>query len=831
MDYFEHSWQLLHLFWIAPLFVILAYYASSRRKAVLRKIFGDNADSEELTTLSIGKRLARLWLLFVAIVLLCVAAARPLWGWKLLPFSGRGRDIMIVLDVSKSMLSEDISPTRLKHAKLFVRTLVNRTPGDRYGLISFAGSAFKECPLTMDKTSFFQSLDEATPDSVPLGGTNIERAIDAALEAFKAAESGYRAIVLLTDGDELYGDCSRTVAELKKKKIPLFIVGIGDPSGDGLIKMTGPDGKTTLLRDSEGKLVKSRLNEAKLRQLAKAVPGGIYVRSTETDLGLTFILSKIKELVPKKYSKGVTKRPIEKFHYPLFLAVILLLIRLGIGERRSKKAAAAALAMLVAAFPAANLSAATADQTEAPSLELAKPIETPAEENGKKKKEKEPSAEELYNKGLGFHKKKDLEKAMEYYKKAINKAKNSPEARSKAFQNLGVISHQKGRSAMRSEPEKALKLFDNSEAMYRESMRSDTSRKHVVLNQQKLLDDRELAKKIKKRQDDLRKKRQEARKKTQQALDQQKKENQQQKNNQQKKENQQKQNKQCKNNQSDQRKNNERKNDQRNKNKNDENQKNKQQRDNKQSRSKREQNKRNQNENQNQGQNKKEQQNQSKRDEKQQGEKENERQNQRQDKQNGQTRKNQNEEQERQQRNEETKKKIDEAEKAIKDYSDEARTQKRHQDEANAESAKREIEKAKQEHQRGNGEKAEEHLKEALRRLGGQEKDKQQDKKQNKQRQGKNQDKNGKEKKDKDRNDKGKNGENRKNNPNAPIPKQEPKHSKGEKGEKEKPEKDIDPAQAAALLDLMANQEKTLRDAIKEYQKRNAKVKKVPKDW
>jgi len=809
MDYFEHSWQLLNLFWIVPLFTVLALYAAARRRAVLRKIFGNNADPKEQTTLSTGKRLARLWLLLAAVVLLCVAAARPRWDWRLLPFSGRGRDVMIVLDVSKSMLSEDIAPTRLKHAKMFIRNLVNKTPGDRYGLVLFAGSPFLECPLTMDKTSLFQTLDEASPDSIPLGGTNIERAVDTALAAFKAAESGYRAIVLVTDGDELSGDCDKTVAELKRKKIPLFIVGIGNPSGDGLIKMTGPDGKTTLLRDSMGRLVKSRLNESKLRELAKAIPGGVYVRSTETDLGLAPILAKIHALIPKEYSKGMSKRPIEKFHYPLFLAVVLLLIRMGIGERRSKRklAAAASIAIMATIAPLSDANAAGGNAPPSPtSLELAKPIKTKEEPPPENAEKKPPTAEELYNKGLECHRKHDTDKAVEYYRKAINVSKTSPEARSKAFQNLGVIAHQKGRDVMKGKPEEALTIFKKAEKMYRESMRSDIKRKHVVLNQQKLLDDRELAKQIKKRQDELRKKQQQARKKTQQALDKQKKENkkrndkkqqQQQQKQQQQKQQQQKQQKQQ------QQKQQQQKQQQRqNKNQNEKNQK--------QQKSKADQAKQ-------KGSNDKEQR-------KQQGagEKRDENKKERQPQQQNKGGKKGEE------RDKETEKKIDEAEKSVDDYSKEARRQKNRQAEANAEAAKREIKKAQQEHQRGNGGKSEEHLKNALNRLGGNDKEKKkgQDKKQDgKNQKGKKQD--GK----KNNEDKQKKEGKQKGDDNQPIPKQ-PKQGKenGRQGE-DKQEKEIDPAQAEALLDLMANQEKTLRDAIKECQKRNAKVKKVIKDW
>ena len=147
-----------------------------------------------------------------------IATARPYWGFKLLPFSGSGRDILAVIDTSKSMLSKDIRPSRLAHAKLLLKNLIKGTQGDRYGIIAFAGSAFLECPLTMDRTSLYTVLDDINVDSIPVGGTNIEKALDVAIKAFKAAAGGYKAIILITDGDELQGNSPNAINALKKHK-------------------------------------------------------------------------------------------------------------------------------------------------------------------------------------------------------------------------------------------------------------------------------------------------------------------------------------------------------------------------------------------------------------------------------------------------------------------------------------------------------------------------------------------------------------------------------------------------------------------------------------
>jgi Ca-activated chloride channel family protein len=782
---FEYTWKLLHLFWIVPLFGLLVYSAAYKRKKILQKIFGANANFADNSTLSPGRRYLRLWLLLAAIALLCVAIARPRWGWRILPFSDRGRDLMIVLDVSKSMRSEDIRPTRLKHAKLFIRNLIKSNPGDRFGLIAFAGSAFLECPLTVDKTSIFQTLDEINTDSIPLGGTNVENALDTALLAFQAAEGGYRAIVLISDGDELSGDSSKAITTLKRLKIPLFVVGIGNPSGDGLIKMTGPDGKTHLLRDSQGKLVKSKLNEIQLKRLSTAT-GGIYVRSTAREPELAAINKRVRELVPKEYSKGSSKRPIEKFHYPLCAAVLLLLIRFGIGERRRDTMAAIFFTMIVMTgfSPEASAQEKQLPDTSEKQLAVEGGVEDPTAVSEKKVKKETPVS--LYNKALSLHMKNKKEEAAKLYRAAVNMSKVAPEVRSKAFQNLGVISHEKARAVMQKDPDKALKIMDHAEVMYKEAMRSDTHRKRVVLNQQKLIDDRRLAKEIKKRKEELKKKQQQAQKKTKEAHDQQKKENQ----NKQKQQQQQKKQRQQKKKQQENKK--------------------------KQSEQKKQQQKQNQQQKKQEQKNKSDKQCQNPQQKK---SEKNDAENKPEDKKNGAGSGKMDKQN--------TEKKIKDAEKACKDLKDAAERNKRQDVKKQAEDAEKELKKAEEAHKKGEGKKSEEHLKKAMEKLKPKGKGKGQDNKDQQQ-----QNKGDKDQK-KDQNKNEKKGEQKK--PAGDRKLEKPKQQKGKSAEQkpgeEAKEKPIDPRQAATLLEMMANDEKTLRDKIKENQKRNSRVKKVLKDW
>jgi Ca-activated chloride channel homolog len=327
---------LWNLVWIIPLVFVLYFMAGKKRNFALSQLIGCKSDKSEYVNLSPTKRMVKNWLLLLSIIFLVFAVARPFWGYKILPFSGSGRDILVVLDVSKSMLSEDIKPSRLAHAKLLLKNLMKDTPEDRYGIIAFAGSAFLECPLTVDRTSLFGILDEIDTSSIPVGGTNIEKALDTAVESFKAAEGGYKAIILITDGDELQGNSDNSIAKLKELKIPLFAIGIGNPKKTGLIQIRGKKGNKVFLRDSSGELVRSKLNESALKNLAEATDG-IYLRSTATNPGLSTIVKNVDKLIPEKYKTGKAKRPLERFQIPLFIAMMLLLTWFAMGEIKNEK--------------------------------------------------------------------------------------------------------------------------------------------------------------------------------------------------------------------------------------------------------------------------------------------------------------------------------------------------------------------------------------------------------------------------------------------------------------------------------------------------------------
>lgn len=500
---------LWHLLWILPAMLVLFFAASHKTARTLRAFLGKNAENPDYVLLSKGRRVFRFVLLCLAVLCLVVAAARPSWGVQIQELNGQGRDLLFVFDVSRSMLAKDVQPSRLAHAKWLVKELVKLNPGDRFGLIAFAGKGFLECPLTTDRTSFELSLDELSTDSIPLGGTNIQEALAAALQAFKAAETSHRAVILVTDGDELEGNSGKAVDEIVARKIPLFIAGIGDPSQPSIIQVPDGRGGVKTLTDANGNVVNSPLNEKQLGELAKRT-GGIYVRSTAGDPGVAALEKRIRALAPHEYETVKTTKPIDRFGYPLAAAFVLLLLRFMVGERPARRKLAACMLF---AFCLAVSGA----------------------------EEAAPAAEESFNKGVEAHEKNDLKTASESYETALRTGVDQAEIRGRATQNLGVIAHTKARSELaaslqavqgqnldeaQKQVENSLKTLNQAEGMYLDSMRESAERNQLAKNQSILLADRKRAEELRKKIEELKKMQQQAQQQTQQAKDQQKKENQ-----------------------------------------------------------------------------------------------------------------------------------------------------------------------------------------------------------------------------------------------------------------------------------------------------------------
>lgn len=311
-------------------------WAFARRRKALEKFARKELLKELLSSQDMHKRRVRIALIVCGISLNLVALMRPQWSFHWEKVKRKGLDIIIALDTSKSMLAEDIKPSRLERAKLAIRDFTKSLKGDRVGLIAFSGSAFLQCPLTVDYGGFLLSLDTIDTETIPKGGTSISSAIKEALRKLEGGEKKYKVLIIITDGESHEGDSQKAAEEAKEEGIEVFCIGIGTKEGE-LISVTNEAGQREFLKDRQGNVVKSRLDEAALQKIALTT-GGSYVRSTSAEFGLELLYrEKLSKMEKKELEGKMNKRYEERFQIPLGIALLLLLIEPLISEKKRSK--------------------------------------------------------------------------------------------------------------------------------------------------------------------------------------------------------------------------------------------------------------------------------------------------------------------------------------------------------------------------------------------------------------------------------------------------------------------------------------------------------------
>jgi len=327
--------QYVHLFWLVPL-LILFYLWAFRRKRRALEVFAEAHLVPSITaTVSFFRQKIKAFLTVLAVVFLILAIIGPKWGFRWQEAKRRGIDIMVCLDTSKSMLTEDVKPNRLARAKLAVKDLLNLLTGDRIGLIAFAGTAFVQCPLTLDYGAFSLSLDRIDTNIIPRGGTNLASAITTAMEAFGTKGKKHKALIIITDGESHEGAPEESAKKTAEAGIKIFCVGIGTKEGE-LITIIDEQGNRTFLKDRQGQVVKSKLDEVTLQKVALAT-GGSYVRASGAEFGLDIIYKeKIAKMEKKELESKLQKRYEERFQIPLIIAFLLIVMETFINDRKNK---------------------------------------------------------------------------------------------------------------------------------------------------------------------------------------------------------------------------------------------------------------------------------------------------------------------------------------------------------------------------------------------------------------------------------------------------------------------------------------------------------------
>ncbi|NLE65677.1 MAG: VWA domain-containing protein [Elusimicrobia bacterium] len=324
------------MFWGMVSVVIFAgglYLLSKVRRKRVRRFLDKRLLPEVAQGYSSRQYLLReLWLVAAA-VFSVVALARPQWGFQWQEVRRSGSDILFAVDVSKSMLTEDIRPTRLDRVKLAVRDFLKRLGGDRVGIIAFSGDAFLVCPLTVDMAGVLLSLEDLNAGTIPRGGTNIGSAIAEGMRALEKMPVKSSLLVLITDGESLEGDPLSWAKKAAEKGIRIATIGVGTENGE-MVRVPDEKGQMVFLKDPEGNFVKSRLNEPLLRQVA-ALTGGAYIRASGADFGLDYLYDEQIAKTAKRDEDGrVSRRMIDRFQYPLVLVLLCLFAEMFVTMRK-----------------------------------------------------------------------------------------------------------------------------------------------------------------------------------------------------------------------------------------------------------------------------------------------------------------------------------------------------------------------------------------------------------------------------------------------------------------------------------------------------------------
>ena len=317
---------------VVPVFIGLYIWYTRRKRRQLAE-FGDPALVIELMpNASRVRPNVKFSILMVALILLIVAAARPQYGQREQTIKRQGIEAIIALDISNSMLAEDVAPCRLDRAKQMLSKMIDQMVDDKVGLVVFAGEAYTQLPITCDYVSAKMFLNSITPDLIKTQGTAIGAALNTAIQSFGSEDSGAsRAIVLITDGENHEDDAAAVAARAKEMGIKVMVVGIGKPEGSPI----PIPGTNNFRKDRQGNVVVSRLNEDMCREIAKA-GNGIYVRCDNTNTAMRALQKEIDTLATTEIETKVYTDYNEQFQSFVLVALLLLVIDFFIFNRKNK---------------------------------------------------------------------------------------------------------------------------------------------------------------------------------------------------------------------------------------------------------------------------------------------------------------------------------------------------------------------------------------------------------------------------------------------------------------------------------------------------------------
>jgi Ca-activated chloride channel family protein len=491
-----HSITFVHPVWLLAglLFAVVILLLGARldRKRRLALAAFSSRRNGAASSLSRTRRGFKRALLVTGALLGCATLARPQWGVRWEEAQRRGLDLLFALDTSKSMLAPDLKPDRLTRAKLAIRDLVAKFDGDRVGLVAFAGDAFLQCPLTLDRGVFEQTLDALDTTTIFRGGTDVGRAIDVARSALHNQPANRKLLVFLTDGEDLESHALESARAAAADGIRIYTVGVGTPGGE-LIPLGAEPGQ--FARDDKGGFVRSQLDENTLQAIAR-VTGGDYRRLGLDGRGLEALYQDVLAKLPREdLHSRMHQIPIERFQWPLGLSIFFLALEPLVGERRRRRVLEAEpekrwpkLALLrrrvvvtlaIAAVTAVAQSA-NASPRDAERAYHAGKFKQSADEYGRALARAPNDVKLQYNLGVAAYKSGEYAKAGDALGRSLHA--DRLDLQENAYYDLGNVLFRVGQETVAKQPEQTTEKWKKSIASYESALKLNPKDQDAIYN-------------------------------------------------------------------------------------------------------------------------------------------------------------------------------------------------------------------------------------------------------------------------------------------------------------------------------------------------------------
>jgi len=326
----------LFIFLLVAVLLVFYIWAIKRKKRLLER-FGDIfLIMKNAPYISFVRQGGKAAMILAALAFLTLTLSQLQCGTHMEMMKREGIDIIVAIDVSNSMLAEDIKPNRISKARQEVRGIMDRLHGDRIGLVAFAGEAFIQCPLTLDYSAAEIFLDVIDVGLIAQQGTAIGDAIRKATEGFETLERKHKALILLTDGEDQNTDPIEAAEEAKKQGIKIYTVGIGSVMGEPIPVLNRKGERVGYKKDDNGEVIVTKLDEVTLQKIAQ-ITGGKYYRATAGEMELDRVYEEISKMEKKELQGRLLMQYEDRFQFPLLLAILFIVIEFFVSERSKKK--------------------------------------------------------------------------------------------------------------------------------------------------------------------------------------------------------------------------------------------------------------------------------------------------------------------------------------------------------------------------------------------------------------------------------------------------------------------------------------------------------------